>query len=87
MCLPRVVMPPPHSMPVIGRCNLFKKVWHDTLELTAWHLRALEAMPIDWISPSETNLPFDSATMYQVGSKEHLACSATLEHYLRIGSV
>ena len=33
MCLPRVVVPPPHSMPVTGRCNLFKKVWRDTLKL------------------------------------------------------
>ena len=44
-------------------------------------------MPIDWMSPSETNLPFDSATRYPVGSKERLTCSATLEHYLKIGSV
>ena len=87
MCLPRVIVPPPHSMPVTGRCNLFKKVWRDTLKLSPWHLKALEAMPIDWISPPETNRPFDSATRYPVGSKERLACSATLEHYLKIGSV
>ena len=74
-------------MPVTGRCNLFKKVWRDTLKLSPWHLKALEAMPIDWISPPETNRPFDSATRYPVGSKERLACSATLEHYLKIGSV
>ena len=74
-------------MAVIGRCNLFRKVWRDTLKQSPWHLKALEAMPIDWISPPETNLPFDSATRYPVGSKERLACSATLEHYLKIGSV
>ena len=44
-------------------------------------------MPIDWTSPPECNLPFDSTTRYQVGSKERLACSATLEHYIKIGSV
>ena len=81
------VVPPPYSMPVTGRCNLFKKVWRDTLKLSPWHLKALEAMPIDWISPPETNCPFNSATRYPVGSKERLACSATLEHYLKIGSV
>jgi len=74
-------------MPVTGRCNLFKKVWRDTLKLSPWHIKALEAMPIDWISPPETNRPFDSAIRYPVGSKERLACSATLEHYLKIGSV
>ena len=74
-------------MPVTGRCNLFKKVWRDTLKLSPWHLKALEAMPIDWISPPETNLPFDSASTYPVLSKEQLACSATLEHYIKIGSV
>ena len=46
MCLPQVVVPPPHS-----------------------------------------NVPFDSATRYLVGSKERPVCSATLEHYLEIGSV
>ena len=74
-------------MPVNGRCNLFKKVWGDTLKLSPWHLKVLEAMPIHWISPPETNLPFDCATRYPVGSEERLACSATLEHYLKIGSV
>ena len=44
-------------------------------------------MPIDWISPPETNLPFDSATRYLASSTERLACSGTLEHYLKIGSV
>ena len=54
---------------------------------SVWHIKALQAMPIKWISPPETNLPFDSATWYPDGSKEQLACSATLEHYIRIGSV
>ena len=44
-------------------------------------------MPIEWISAPWTNLPFDSATRYLVGSKERLACSATLEHYIKISSV
>ena len=44
-------------------------------------------MPIEWISLPETNLPFDSATRYPVDSKERLACSKTLEHYIKIGSV
>ena len=87
MCLPEVVVPPPHSMPVTGRCNLYKNVWRETLKLSAWHLKALEAMPIDWTSPPKCNLPFNSATRYRVGSRERLACSATLEHYIKIGSV
>ena len=70
-----------------GRCNLYKKVWRETLQLSAWHLKALETMPIDWTSPPKCNLPFDSAARYLVGSKERLACSATLEHYIKIGSV
>ena len=44
-------------------------------------------MPIDWTSPLECNLPFNSATMYPIGSEEQLACSATVEHYIKIGSV
>ena len=44
-------------------------------------------MPIECISPPKTNLLFDSATRYPVGSKERLACLATLEHYIKIGSV
>ena len=44
-------------------------------------------MPIDWTSPPECNLSFDSATRYPIGSKEQLACSATVEHYIKIGSV
>ena len=87
MCLPRVIVPPPHSMPVTGRCNLFKKVWRDTLKLSSWHIKALEAMPIDWISPPETNRPFDSAIRYPVGAKERPACSAALGHYLKIGDL
>ena len=85
MCLPRVVVPPPHLMPVTGRCNLYKKVWRETLKLSACHLTALQAMPIEWTSPLECNLPFDPATRYAVRSKERLACSATLVHYLKTG--
>ena len=44
-------------------------------------------MIIEWISPHETYLPLDFATRYLVSSKEVLACSATLEHYIKIGSV
>jgi len=44
-------------------------------------------MPIEWISLPENNSPFDSATRYPVDSKERLACSKTLEHYIKIGSV
>ena len=44
-------------------------------------------MPIKWISPPKTNLLFDYAARYPVGSKEQLACLATLEHYIKIGSV
>ena len=87
MSLPQVVVPPPHLMPVTSRCNLYKKVWCKTLKLPVWHLKALEAMPIEWSSPLECNLPFDSATKYPTGSKEQLACSATMEHYIKIGSV
>ena len=86
MCLPQVVVPPLHSMLAVGRCNLYKKVWRETLKLSAWDLKALRAMSIEWISP-KTNLPFDSATTYPIGSEERWACSATLEHYLEIGSV
>ena len=44
-------------------------------------------MPINWISLPECNLPFGCASRYLVLSKERLACSATLEHYIKIGSV
>ena len=87
MCLPRVVVPPPHSTPVTGRCHLHKQVWREKLKLSAWHIKALQAMPIEWISLPENNSPFDSATRYPVDSKERLACSKTLEHYIKIGSV
>ena len=87
MSLPRVVVPPSHSTPVTGRCHLFKKVWADTLQLSPWHLKALEAMPIDWTSSPECNRPFDSSSRYPADSKERLACTKTLEHYLKIGSV
>jgi hypothetical protein len=87
MCLPRVVVPPPHSTPVTGRCNLFKKVWAGTLQLSPWHLKALEAMPIDWTSSPECNCPFDSSSRYPADSKERLARTKTLEHYLKIDSV
>ena len=49
--------------------------------------RLLQAMLIGWIPPPKTNLPFDSAARYLVGSKERLACSATLGRYIEIGSV
>ena len=87
MCLPRVVVPPPHSTPATGRCHLFKQVWREKLKLSAWHIKALQAMPIEWISLPENNSLFDSATRYPVDSKERLACSKTLEHYIKIGSV
>ena len=51
------------------------------------HTKALQAMSSEWISPPKTNLPFHFATRYPVGSKERLACSTTLEHYIKIGSV
>ena len=44
-------------------------------------------MPVDWISLPECNLPFDFASKYLVLSKERLACSTTLEHYIKIGFV
>ena len=80
-------MCPPHSTPATGRCNRHKAVWRKNLKLSPWHLKALEAMPLDWISLPECNLPFDSTSRYLVLSKERLACSATLEHYIKIGSV
>ena len=86
MCLPHVVVPLPHSMLAMGRCNLFKKVWQETLKLSRGHLQALDAMTIDWMSSPKTNLPFDSEATYVVRSKERRACSATLQHYPKIGS-
>ena len=87
MCLPQVVAPPPHLSLVTSRCHPLKQVWREKLKLSTWHVKALQAMPIEWISPLEANLPFDSAARYPVGSKERLACSATLEHYIKIGSI
>ena len=87
MYLPWVVVPPPYSQPVTGRCNLFRKVWVDTLELSPWHLKALEAMPIDSTSSPKWNRPFDSSIKYPAGSKERLACTKALHHYLKIGLV
>ena len=55
MSLPRVMVHPPHLMPVTGWCNLYKKVWRETLKFSAWHLKALEVMLIDWTSPPETS--------------------------------
>ena len=77
-------------MPPTGQCNLYKKVWRETLKLSAWHLKALQTMPIDWTPsplPLKCSLPFDSTTRYSVGSKERLEYSTTLEHYLKIRSV
>ena len=87
MSPPRVVVPPPHSTLVTGRCHLHKQVWWEKLKLSAWHIKAMQAMPIEWIYPPETNLPFDSAARNPAGSKERVACSATLEQYIKIGSV
>ena len=69
MCLPRVVVPPPHSTLTTGRCNRHEAVWREYLKLSPSHLKALKAMPIDWISLPECNLPFDSATKYQFSAR------------------
>ena len=53
-------------------------------QASPWDLKALDAMPIDWISPCETNL-FNAR--YLICSKERLAHLVALEHYLKIGSV
>ena len=87
MRLPQVAVPPPHSTLATGWCIRHKAVWRENLKLCPRHLKALEAMPIDWISLPECNLPFDSISKYPLPSKERLACSATLEHYIKIGSV
>ena len=76
-----------HSEPATSRFNRHKAVWRENLNLFPWHLKALEAMPINWISAPKCNLPFDSASRYPVLSKEQLACSATLEHFIQISSV
>ena len=57
-------------MLAMGQCNSGGKVWHETLKLFAWHLKALEVMLINLISFPGTNLPFNPATNYPVSSKE-----------------
>ena len=46
-------------------------------ELPPWHLKALDATIIDWISLPKTNAPFDLAARYPMSSKERLLCLAT----------
>ena len=58
-----------------------------TLRLSPWHLQALDGVPIDWDQPVPDNKPFDSALRFKPRSKERVACSKTLQHYLDIGSV
>ena len=82
-----VVFPPPHTLPVGGRLPHFKDRWIKTLRLTPWHIQALDGVPIDWEQAPPENKPFDSALRYKPGSKERLACSKTLQHYLDIQSV
>ena len=85
-----IVFPAPHSTPVGGRLAQFLPVWQKHLKLSRWHRRALtEGVPIEWIPGIDlgTNSPFDSALRYPVGSKERLACSKTLQHYIDIGAV
>ena len=82
MILPWVVVPPSNltGATFIGRYGGKARA----LSLASQDFRA---MPIDRISPYETNLPFGSATRYTIRSEEQLACSATLEHYLKMGSL
>ena len=61
-----------------GRIPHFKDRWIKTLCLSPWHLKALEGVPIDWEQPLPNN---------KSGSKERVAGSKTLQHYLDIGSV
>ena len=82
-----VVFPTPHTLPVGGRLPHFKDQWNKTLRLSPWHLQALEGVPIDWEQAPPENTPFDSALRFPPGSKERLACTKTLQHYLTIGSV
>ena len=82
-----MVFPPPHTLPVGGRLPHFKDRWIKTLRLTPWHIQALDGVPIDWEQAPPENKPFDSALRYKPGSKERLACSKTLQHYLDIQSV
>ena len=82
-----VVFPTPHTLPVGGRLPHFKDQWNKTLRLSSWHLQALEGVPIDWEQAPPKNTPFDSALRFPPGSKERVACTKTLQHYLAIGSV
>ena len=80
-----MVVPSPHLMPVTGRCNFSHgKVWQDILKLS-WRLKAPIASPIDKIAAPKASLPFDSVAWPPLGSKERRACSATSQHYLKIG--
>ena len=81
------MFPPPHTLPVGGRLPHFKDRWNKTLLLSPWHLQALEGVPIDWERAPPENKPFDSALCFPPGSKERVACTKTLQHYLAIGSV
>ena len=81
------MVPPPHSTLAAGWCNCHKAVWRENLKSSPWHLKVLEAIPIESISLRKCILPFDSASSYPVHSKERLACSATLKHYFEISSV
>jgi hypothetical protein len=73
-----------------GRLQHFASVWKQNLQLSKWHIRALEeGVPIEWCQDYKpgTNKPFDSALRYRVDSKERQSCSKTLQHYLDIGAV
>ena len=74
-------------LPVGGRLLHFKDRWNKTLSLSPWHLQALEGVPIDWERATPENKPFDSTLRFPPGSKERVACTKTLQHYLAIGSV
>ena len=93
MSLPRVILPTPHPQQVRGRLKSFALVWKKHLALSKWHIRALEeGVPIDWLPDQlkelgSSNAPFDSALRYPKDSKERLACSKTLQHYISIGAV
>ena len=81
-----VVFPAPHTLPVGSRLLHFKDWWNKTLRLSPWHLQALEGVPIDWERAPPENKSFDSALRYPPGSKERVACTKTLQHYIAIGS-
>ena len=70
-----------------GRIPHFKDRWIKTLRLSPWHLQALDGVPIDWEQPLPDNKPFDLAWRFKPDSKERVACSTILQHYLDIGSV